>query len=293
MITLKGIDQSFSIREREKAISELRPSPDKPYVYIQTCNRVELYEGDGTAGFETALHIFKVVSGLKSSMLGENHIQGQVKRAYMAAIEENHISPGLHHLFQAALRTGKRVRTETSIARGSVSHSQAAFTLLQKSICALYSKKILLIGINHLTTNIVYLLKNIGNEELYLCNRTDSTAFSQAEKLFCKTVPYENFRKKLDQIDVIITATASSKPLLLAKEFPVSKEVVCVDLSVPRNIEECAGDLSHVQLYNLDDVERCVEFNLNMRKKALEKAEAIIMEEAKSYWAQKENRIYA
>jgi len=130
MIEFIGKDHRLAIEKRESYIPEIAPFREGAHVYLQTCNRVELYRGDGIADKDIVEHLFRVVSGLESAMIGESHIQGQVKRAYGESIDNEHISGGLHRLFQAVLRCGKRVRTETGISEGAVSHSHAAVIAL-------------------------------------------------------------------------------------------------------------------------------------------------------------------
>ena len=74
-------------------------------------------------------HLFSVTSGLESTVLGESEVVGQVRRAFEHAQEEGVWGPVLSALFQHALQTGKRVRTETGIARGTTSFAHAAVTV--------------------------------------------------------------------------------------------------------------------------------------------------------------------
>src|SRR5262249_50859493 len=120
---------------------------------VSTCNRVELYlassleaatlEASNVAEFladfhrlsvdqvklhlyqhdlqGAVRHLFRVVSGLDSLVLGEGQIAGQVKQAIELAQERGSLGPVLHALFQHGLQTAKRVRSETGIGRGHVS----------------------------------------------------------------------------------------------------------------------------------------------------------------------------
>src|SRR4030067_627503 len=103
MIQFIGKDLKYSLQEREKFLNRLFTLPDG-HVLLQTCNRVELYWGDGFASTKIVRHLFRVVSGLESALIGETAIQGQVKQAYLKAKENNCLSSGLHRLFQNALR---------------------------------------------------------------------------------------------------------------------------------------------------------------------------------------------
>ncbi|CAO5176341.1 Glutamyl-tRNA reductase [Frankia sp. AiPs1] len=60
-------------------------------------------------------HLFSVVCGLDSMLVGESQILGQVRGAFRAAQDAGAVGGGLSGLFQAALRVGKRAHSETSI----------------------------------------------------------------------------------------------------------------------------------------------------------------------------------
>src|SRR5690606_2193978 len=118
-------------------------------VILSTCNRTEIYARDdadaaaagaahaflrGRAGLSeeeaarfvythsedaAARHLFRVVSGIDSLVLGEPQIQGQVKSAYETAASQNgrerSVGPILARLFETALFVGGRIRNETRL----------------------------------------------------------------------------------------------------------------------------------------------------------------------------------
>jgi len=99
-------------------------------VWIQTCKRLEVYSGYGKITEPTALHLFRLVSGLDSAFIGDTAIKGQVKKAYLDASVQNELSKGMHRLFQWALYAGKLVRASTGISVGAVSYPQAVIRIL-------------------------------------------------------------------------------------------------------------------------------------------------------------------
>ncbi len=80
-----------------------------------------------TVNFEhdVATHLFEVAAGLKSVVPGEFEILGQLRRALDLAIEEQSAGSEVTELFQRAITSGRRVRAETTIARGTTSFAHA------------------------------------------------------------------------------------------------------------------------------------------------------------------------
>ena len=134
MIQYKSINHlTTSLKEREDYFSNMNRDDVGPSVLLQTCNRVELYYGEGEVPDEVARHLFRVVCGLESAITGERAVQGQVKDAYMAALQSGaKLSAGLNKLFECALQIGKRVRNQTEISHGAVSHSLAVIEIIEQ-----------------------------------------------------------------------------------------------------------------------------------------------------------------
>jgi glutamyl-tRNA reductase len=80
----------------------------------------------------------------------------------------------------------------------------------------------------------------------------------------------------------VVSCTASSLPILgkglveRALRARRRRPIFMVDLAVPRDIEQEAGELDDVFLYTVDDLAGIVAANLDSRRSALEQAEAII-----------------
>jgi glutamyl-tRNA reductase len=75
-----------------------------------------------------------------------------------------------------------------------------------------------------------------------------------------QTSDLNNIQAQLNQADIIITCTNSLQPLVTqtmlkqALKHRKHKSVVCIDLSVPRNIEIGCENLDSVYLYTVDDL---------------------------------------
>ena len=284
MIDFLGGDHLLTISEREALIPALEPFRKEDHIWLATCNRVELYRGDGQCDISLARHLFRVVAGLESRLLGENHIQGQVKRAYMDAVEEGRVSGGLHRLFQAALRAGKRVRTETSISSGAVSHSHAAYVQLRELSPSLPLQKILVIGVNELTESFIRYCKRGKMCHITICNRTASHAKPLAEKYGLHQLDFESLGGHLTEYDAIVTATAAPTPFIIKEYYrSFSGTQIIFDLAVPRDVHPLVGSVDGVFLRTIDVVEALVDQSLVLRLTQVEQAESIIEEELSLY----------
>ena len=142
MVELIKIGTEKSIAERELFLSAVKGRGKEAGVLLQTCNRVEWYRGNGPISDGIAKHLFRVVSGLESSIVGETAIVNQVKLAYREAAERNALDKSLHKLFQTAFFVGKLVRKETRISEGAMSHSQAVVQMLLNRVDSLQNLNI-------------------------------------------------------------------------------------------------------------------------------------------------------
>jgi len=312
MVHYKSIDQSqfaegTDIKQQEKVFDDFlkdslleiqgRKGFSVPYIFLKTCNRSEIYYGDGDVPDEVARHLFRVVSGLESAIIGERAVQGQVKEAYYTAKDLRPLPAELHKLFQSALQVGKRVRNETEISHGAVSHSLAALEILEEALnhkqrkaeqrltlnsfadLDLQNAHITIIGVNKLTADILKFLQNKGAKMVFLANRSQIKAHYLADPLGIKVYTLDEKKDFLAHTDILISATSAPHLIIHKEDIPEDKRLLAIDLAFPRDIDSRLNELPNVQLYNIRDVERKVRENIEVRGAEVEKAEVIIEEE--------------
>ena len=95
---------------------------------------------------DAARQLYRVASGLESMIVGEAEVQGQVRRAYEAALAADTTGPLTNRLFSAALQTGRRVRSETQIGEGRTSVSTVAVDLAKDVVGHLAEREVVIIG---------------------------------------------------------------------------------------------------------------------------------------------------
>ncbi len=277
MIQLKRLDQTHSLDEKEAFIKDVT-FPDS-FVYLQTCNRVELYYGDGSINQDIIAHLFGVTAGLKSSLIGENQIQGQVKSAYQVAIKNGHISKGLHWLFQNALKVGKKVRTKTSISSGAMTYSSGAFACIKEYLRQEQPVKLLVVGINAITIELLKYLSKYYPGMVCLANRTLEKSKRVAQDHGCQAVSLDEGIAIASEMDAVVTCTSSSTHLFSNHDFSQIKHQLLIDLSVPRNINPVCADRPNLTLFNISDIEMHVMKNYEKREEEWKKAHGIIQQE--------------
>src|SRR5262245_25256449 len=179
---------------------------------ISTCNRTELYvvstvpdapslaiaalrraspeappEEGGPwltrVGEVAAEHLVRVASGLESAILGETEIQGQVREAHQVAREAAALGPMLDRLASTALRAGKRVRTDTAISRGVVSHGQAALEVARRIFGGAKGREVLVVGAGEMATQVATSLATLPEARVVIANRTVENAERLAARL--------------------------------------------------------------------------------------------------------------
>ncbi len=208
-------------------------------------------------GLEAARHLFNVAAGLRSMQVGESQVLGQVKSAFVAASRVGAVGEELHALFTAALKLGKRARAETAISRADISMSAAAVALARDALGGLAGRSALLIGAGRTNQLCARLLRAEGVQRLILANRTVDTALELARAVDAEVATLSQLAELIPQVGLIISATAAPHLILSAAMVAEGCQgrhapLVMLDLAVPRDVEEAAGLLPSVCLYNID-----------------------------------------
>ena len=280
MVQYKSVNfKQFTLSEREAFLQSLLADDAEPHVQLRTCKRVERYSGSNEVSAEVARYLFRLVSGLESTFIGETAIQGQVKKAYQEAAIRFQLSGSLHKLFQTALHVGKRVRTESGISHGAMSHSQATIEILQKENIDLSTSLITIIGANKLNEDIIRFLQSKGAYSLFLSNRSYDKAEELATRYDCSSFRLDDKREFISFSDVLISATSAPHLIVKPEHITPGKKLLIIDLAFPRDVDESIGLMHDVTLYNLENIKGQVNENVEARNREVEVAMRIIDEE--------------
>jgi glutamyl-tRNA reductase len=242
-------------------------------------------------GVEAVEHLFSVTAGLDSMIVGEAEIQGQVKRAYEMALVEGVSGPVSNRLFRDALQAGKRVRTETGIARSNVSVSTVAVQLAADFLGDLAGRRVLVIGAGENAELTARALRDRGVETLFVANRRYDRALGLAQRFGGRAVTFEEMPRELEQADIVVTSTGAPHQIVGRDELEfvaasrMGRPLVLIDLAVPRDIEPSVRDCTGIALYDMDDLQRAVAQGLDARGAEVEDAEGLLREEVERFEA--------
>ena len=239
------------------------------------------YLNNLTGSYNVANHLFRLVSGLESMIIGEFQIVDQLKEAFYFAKDKNMLGPILSRMFQKSFETGKYVRSNTDIGKGAISVSYAAAEMISKKY-NLEETSILCVGAGETSQLLVKHLLKKKVKQIIITNRTESKAKRFAKTYDLTTIPFDKMKDKVFDVEIVVFSTSSTKPLISKKEienissFNKNKKSLFVDLSVPRNIDNDIINIGSIELINIDDLKDVVNKNYNRRKSEIEKSQIII-----------------
>jgi glutamyl-tRNA reductase len=245
-----------------------------------------------TVNFEhdVATHLFQVAAGLRSVVPGEFEILGQLRRALELATEEQSAGSEVTEIFQRAIASGRRVRTETAISRGTTSFAQAAATAAIAELGQeLDDAQVVILGAGQMASGVAKSLLEATPRiaSLTILNRT----FDRAEIL---RRDLDDERVAIDTLDTIESHLPGTRLIVGALEIPapilsrehfagLDHDVVIVDLGVPRAVAIDVNDLSHVRRIDISDLHERVERALGDRREAIEEAQTIVESDVEKF----------
>jgi glutamyl-tRNA reductase len=288
-------------------------------VAISTCNRTELYlvvgdpvEAESTVlamlarqaeirptelasaiyshrNCDAARHLYRVTAGLESMIVGEAEVQGQVKRAYDAALTQEMAGPLTNRLFKAALATGKRVRSETGISERQLSLPGVAVALARELLGPLHGCEVVIVGTGETSELTARALADSGGETVFVATRRRDRALSLARRYGGRTASFDELPHVLLRADIVVAATASPHLLLEARELAEvmrdrqNRPMLLIDLAVPRDIDAACAEIPGISLYDIDDLQAVIARNRKVRQAEARKAEGIVEEEIQHF----------
>ena len=316
---LRG-DFSLSPTKKARLLNQAKTSGIQSIVATSTCNRTEIYAFvndpnelvqllcNNTVGTIEALepvaytlkdslaieHMFRVGAGLDSQILGDFEIISQLKSSARVSKKYGLLDAFLERLINSVIQASKRIKTETKLSSGATSVSFASVQYILKSVKDVTTKNILLFGPGKIGRNTCEnLIKHTKNEHITLINRTRDRAEKIAGKFKVLVKDYSQLPEEIKNTDILIVATGAQNPTVDKQLIQNKKELLILDLSLPKNVDENVKDLKNVTLTHLDELSNITDETLNKRKEFIPVAEAIIEEIKSAFLAWLEYRKFA
>jgi glutamyl-tRNA reductase len=323
---------TFSESEIRASLSRLKDSITDEALLISTCNRTELYvrpsHDELSAEYlidflleaknlpaeervilkkefaclsycDAILHLFEVIAGIDSQILGDQQIFGQIKDSFRIAEEIGSTGTFMTKFAHAAFHVAKRTRSETDLTLGAGTISYAAVEFARKVFDDFGDRVALIIGAGETAElSAGYLAeKRIG--KIIIANRTQENAKTLLHNLArevtlprTEIISLSEIPSVLGTIDIVISSTGSDDIILhksdvesALKERKSSVPLVLIDIAVPRDIDPEIAKLPNVFLKDIDDLSTIVDRNMQKRKAEIPKIKSIINEEFENFLA--------
>jgi len=308
------VRERFAIPDAElaRALAVLRSLPGiEETAIVSTCNRVEYYaaatdvqaamcsllrfaaERGGCPptvpepfyalqGEASIAHLFRVVSGLESMIIGETEILGQVKKAYAAAAAAGSTARHLNKLFQRAFNVAKEVRTCTAITRGPVSVGSVTVDLAEKIFGKLAACRAMILGAGETSELTAKALLSRGVKSIFVANRTFERAAALAAAMGGEAIHFHEAERRYPEIDILISSTAAPHAVVTRAQLaPILRQragrpLFVIDLAVPRDVEPAVNDLDGAFLYDIDSLQAIARQGMEVRRKEITRCETLI-----------------
>ncbi|HEY9563364.1 MAG TPA: glutamyl-tRNA reductase [Nocardioides sp.] len=231
-------------------------------------------------------HLFHVVSGLDSMVVGEGQILGQAREALRHGQEVGTVGPALNSLFQQALRVGKRSHAETDIDRAAPSMVTAALDLATVEIGSLTGKRVAVVGAGAMAGLATATVSRLGAADIAVLNRTASNADRLAGEYSARALALTELHDVLAKADVVISCTGASGVVITTDQVAAaragnSEPIVFLDLALPRDIEEGVAALPGVTVIDLRRLADALSHTEGARE--VEGVRSIVTEEIRAF----------
>lgn len=234
-------------------------------------------------------HLFRVVAGVDSDVLGDTEVLGQVRSAWSAAVDEGAVGPTLNLLFRHAVETGKRARSETGIARGTASVSHAAVEMAAERLGTVEGRTVLVIGAGAMGRSMATALRGAGAGRVLVANRTAERAAELAAEVDGEVVALEDVPDALARCDVLLTSTGATSVIIDQAELEAilprrsADPLLVVDVAVPRDVDPSVSALPGVTLLDIDDLRRFAQAGIDARRREIVAVDALVDDEVERY----------
>ncbi|MFI6921631.1 glutamyl-tRNA reductase [Nonomuraea spiralis] len=220
-------------------------------------------------------HLFSMVCGLDSMVVGEGQILGQVRQALKLAQKHGTVGATLNELTQQALRVGKRAHTDTGIDQAGASLVSAGLALAGE----LAGRRALVVGAGSMSSLAAVTLQRAGVTDIVVANRTYERGARLAASVGGRAVGFSAVREELAGADIVITCTGAGRHVITPDML--GGPAFLLDLALPHDIDPAVRQVPGVTLVDLETIQ---ESGIGSRGgDAVESVRALVAEELNAY----------
>ncbi|MEJ2744429.1 MAG: glutamyl-tRNA reductase [bacterium] len=244
---------------------------------LATIDSVTVREGD-----DAVKHLFSVVSGLDSHIIGERQIVSQIKNAYHAALRSKCTEAILNRLFQRSLNVSKRVRRKSRIEEGVSSAASHAVKLIRERHGSLTGKRALILGAGQMGKLVGLHLNGSGCKDICFCSRSMKNSRVVAEQCSASHEPYAKFFEMLEGADILVTATGAPHEIVGFRNMQAAMDKrngrgLCVlDLADPPDVDPRVALIEGISHYSIQCVDALAAKTRKKRAAAAAEAQLLV-----------------
>lgn len=189
----------------------------------------------------------------------------------------------LEVLFRKAVTGAKRVKTEVTFSRGNSSVIHQAIEKLKEQGYELLGKTCMVIGNGEMGKVTAMALREAGAKVTVTVRQYRSGMVTIPPG--CDRINYGERVDFLPKCDLAVSATASPNFTLtreLLEQAGLAKELILIDLAVPRDMEPAIGELPGITLYDIDSFK--ITADSPALRESMEKAGKILAEEIEDFY---------
>lgn len=210
-------------------------------------------------------HLFEVVTGMDSMVVGESQILGQVREALRRGQAAETVGAALNTLFQQGLRVGKRAHSETDIDRAGQSIVSVALDDAAEVIGSVDGARVVIVGAGSVAGLAAASVRRLGAGSIVISSRTPEHASRLADRVDGRPAALADLADEIAEADLLVSCTAATGAVVgadvvaSAMTARTSEEpLAIVDLALPHDVDPAVGDLPSVTLIPLKTLARSV-----------------------------------
>jgi glutamyl-tRNA reductase len=206
---------------------------------------------EALGGDDVVHHLFAVSAGLKSVVIGEDEIAGQVRRSLDSARQVGTATSNLERLFQTASTASRGVKTRTAIGHAGRSVVRLALQLASSRISDWSTAPVLLIGTGAYAATTVAALRDRGVRDIVVYSPSGRAERFAARLGLAATT---DLTDALARVHVVVTCTSRPEPVVTPDVIQAGSRRLVVDLGLPRNVDPAVARIDGVELLDLETI---------------------------------------